>query len=424
MQSGWPMLESQNGSLVNSGAPLNPKRWLRARERYDRGAKWPETLVPVLTLFSLVFPSTSLAQGAGRTESQQSLSSLVAQVEERGLDPSEITFPDSLTEEMKEWLEKNVRRGLSDKETVDRLLSALTESDGLGLVYIPGYTGTAEEVFVTRKANCLAFTHLMIGMSRELGIPAYYVNYELAEQFRRSGDLIVVSGHVSAGYGSGADRYLLEFGAVVNLDGRRPRPISDLNALARYYSNRAAESLRGGQANDALEWAETSITLDPTLVEGWSNLGVALRRSGHLDAAEQAYLKATEVDPSYHVAYHNLFALMRFRGESEAAGEILDLLDRRDNRNPFIYLELGDQSLASKMLDEAGSFYRRASKVGDDLAETWAARGSWALASGKVRKARRWLKKAQSLSPDDPRTLELERQLLELEGTVDIESSL
>lgn len=417
------MFESEIQTLVALGAPLEPKRCSRAREGQDRGARWLDPLVPALALSALISLSSSVAVFASPTEGQRSRSSLVAQVEALGLDPSDITFPDTLTGEMREWLQNNVRRALSDKETVDRLLSAMTEPDGLGLVYIPGYTGTAEEVFQTRKANCLAFTHLMIGMSRELGIPSYYVNYELAEQFRRSGDLIVVSGHVSAGYGSGADRYLLEFGAVVELAGRRPRPISDLNALARYYANRAAELLRSGQAEEALEWAETSIRLDPTLVEGWSNLGVALRRSGHVDEAEQAYLRATEVDPYYHVAYHNLFALMRFRGQSEAAAEILDLLDRRDNRNPFIYLELGDQSLVAKRLDEAGDFYKRATKVGGELAETWAARGSWALASDKVRKARRWLRRAQSISPEDRRTLELERQLLEFEGVVDIESS-
>jgi Flp pilus assembly protein TadD len=417
------MFGSENEGLVTAGALLEPKWCWIAREEQRSSANRFDTLVPVRALILLIFLCSLAAEGASRAQIQHSRASLVAQIEAQGLDPAEIVFPDALTEEMKGWLEENVKRGLSDKETIDRLLSALTEPDGLGLVYIPGHTGTAEEVFRTGKANCLAFTHLLIGMSRELGIQAYYVNYELAEQFRRSGDLIVVSGHVSAGYGTGADRYLLEFGVVVNLDGRRPRPISDLNALARYYANRAAELLRAGRAREALGWAETATRLDPTLVEGWSNLGVALRRSGHIDEAEQAYLKATEIDPYYHVAYHNLFALMRFQGQSEAADQILDLLDRRDNRNPFIYLELGDQSLAAKRLDEAGDFYKRATKVGQELAETWAARGSWALASDKVRKARRWLRKAQSISPDDPRTVELERHLLEFEGVVDIESS-
>ena len=418
------MVESRNETRVGSGAPQDWRRWRRVWERGGRGAVWIRGVGRGFALCLLVLTSDSFAEDFVETEHDRSRARLATQIEALGLNPSEITFPDSLTEEMRQWLENSVRRGPSEKETVDRLLGALTDPHGLGLLYVPGYTGTAEEVFLTRKANCLAFTHLMVGMSRELGISAYYVNYELAERFSRSGDLIVVSGHVSAGYGSGTESYLLEFGAVVDVDGRRPRPISDLNALARYYANRAAELLRDGEVEEALEWAETSKRLDPTLVEGWNNLGVALRRSGRVDQAEQAYLRATEVDPGYHVAYHNLFALMLFRGHSEAASEILDLLARRENRNPFIYLELGDQSLAARRLEEAGRFYKRASKLGEGLAETWAARGGWALAAGKVGKARRWLRKAQKISLEDPRTMELERRLVEFEARVGIESSL
>jgi len=376
---------------------------------------------------SLCLATGHWASGATGNEWSAKLDSrarLVAEVEARGLNPAEIIFPDSLTEDMKQWLRDNVETGPSPKETVERLLRAMTEPDGLGLVYEPGHTGTAEEVFRSRKANCLAFTHLMVGLSRELDIQAYYVNFELVERFRRSGDLIVVSGHVSAGYGAGPGRYLLEFGAVADLEGSWARSISDLNALARYYANRAAELLRDRQVDNAIGWAETATRLDPSLPEGWSNLGVALRRSGHLEQAEQAYLRATEVDPNYHVAYHNLFALMRLRGESEAAQEILILLDRRENRNPFVYLELGDLSLAADRLEEAGHFYKRASEVGGDLAETWAARGSWALANGKLRKARRWLKKAQKIAPGDPRTVDLRQRVLELEGPLGIESTL
>ena len=340
-----------------------------------------------------------------------------------GLNPDEIVFPDTLNDEMRQWLRKNVRLGPGRKDTVEDLLRAMMDPEDLGLVYEPGFTGTAEEVFESGKANCLAFTHLMVGFSRELGIPTYYVNYELVERFRKSGDLVVVSGHVSAGYGSGSDRFLLEFGVAAELEGGRARTISDLNALARYYANRAAELLGEGRVEDALGWAETATRLDASLAPGWSNLGVALRRSGRLQEAERAYLKASEVDPDYHVAYHNLFALMRIRGQDEAASELLALLDRRDNRNPYLYLELGDQSLAGGRLEEAGHFYKRATQVGSDLAETWAARGSWALASGRDRKARRWLGKARKIAPDDPRTLVLERELLEVEGKLDIQST-
>ena len=418
------MNKREGQDLVTSGCPHWLGHWIRSQKGHVRSLVWRKVvlagLVFCLTPGSWAFGEERSSQGTG----QESRARLVAQVESQGLNSAEIVFPDSLTEEMRQWLRESVKTGPSPRDTIEELLLAMTGREGLGLVFARGHTATAEEVFQSRQANCLAFTHLMVGLSRELGIPTYYVNYELVERFRRSGDLIVVSGHVSAGYGSGPEGYLLEFGDLVNLDRSQARPITDLNALARYYSNRAAELITDGEVEAALGWAETTTRLDPSLVQGWSNLGVALRRSGRLDQAERAYIQATAVGSGYHVAYHNLFALMRLRGDIEAAQEILKLLDRRDNRNPFLYLELGDQSLASNRLDEAGRFYERASKVGGELAETWAARGGWALTSGKVRKARRWLEKAQRIAPDEPRAIELEHRLLEIEGVLDIESRL
>lgn len=333
-------------------------------------------------------------------------------VRARGLEPKKIVFPARLNDEMRSWLSERVQVGAASEKSLQRLLEALLDADGFGLKYTPHYTGTAEEVFTSHEANCLAFTHLFIAMSRELGIATYFVNYELIEGFRRTGDLIVISGHVSAGYSVGTERHLLEFGAVSGLDARTARRISDLNALARYYANRGAELLRGGELEAALQWSNTATQLDPSLADGWTNLGVARRRTGDLEGAEEAYLKATEGDPDHFAAYHNLSVVLRLQGDQGAARSILELLDRRDNRNPYIYLQLGDQSLVAGRPEEAKRFYRRASILGDQLAETKAARGHWALLNGQPKRARKWLRRAQDIDPEDERTLELEHLLL------------
>ncbi|TNF78140.1 MAG: tetratricopeptide repeat protein, partial [Acidobacteria bacterium] len=95
----------------------------------------------------------------------------------------------------------------------------------------------------------------------------------------------------------------------------------------------------------------------------------------------------------------------------DAAGKLLKLLDRRDNRNPFVYLDLGDAAIEEGRLDEAGRFYRRAVRLGDELAEPRAALGLLAFRRGDVDKARRWLRRAQKLDPEEPRTQRLEGHL-------------
>ena len=196
---------------------------------------------------------------------------LEEEVRGRGLNPEEIVFPVLLTGEMKAWIEKRVPRSESPYATLDHVLHALTDPKGLDLRYQSDYTATAEEAFVSGRANCLAFTQLFVSMTRELGLPTYYVNVEQIERFRKEGDLIVVSGHVTAGYGLGSQRKILEFGVVSHVDARRVRRISDLNALARYYANRGAELLQDGALDEALDWTRNAVRLDPSLADAAVN---------------------------------------------------------------------------------------------------------------------------------------------------------
>lgn len=360
-----------------------------------------------LVCVSLLLASltTAVASASGTWED------LEAAMRMRGLDPAQVEIPGRVTEEMKAWGLQQVDPNLSADRAMQRLLAALIDRKGFNLKYQPDYTGSAREVFETRKANCLAFTHLFVGLSRELGFPAFYVHWTRVGRFRREGDLVLVSGHVSAGFGSPNDWYVLEFGAVEGMNQREARHISDINAVARHYANRSAEEIQANRLQDAVHFAEWAVQLDPDLADGWVNLGVARRRSADLVGAEEAYRRATEVDPDNMAAYHNLMVLLGLRGRSDAARQVLALLDRRGNRNPFTYLELGDESTRLGDHREAGRFYKRASRLGPENAEVWAARGLWALAEEDLDAAARFLAKAQKLDASERRTMRLGQEL-------------
>ena len=138
---------------------------------------------------------------------------------------------------------------------------------------------------------------------------------------------------------------------------------------------------------------------------------MAERRGGDLVAAEAAYRRALEVDPSTVTAYQNLSALLRMVGREQEAEELLALVDRSGNRNPFSYLALGDLSLRLGRLEEAGRFYRRAVRLDPTQAESEAALGHWALAAGKTREAQKHLRKAQQIDPKNARVDDLAKRL-------------
>lgn len=332
----------------------------------------------------------------------------------RGIDPATVVIPFEITDEMRTWAHARVPDGTPEEERLEKLLRAVTDPGGLHLRYESGHTVTAQEAFANGKANCLAFTSLFVGMARELGVPAYYLDVEDVERFEKEGDLMVVSGHVSAGFSIGGGKIkILDFSPAGAPAYRRVYPVSDHRAVALYYSNRGAESLRGGRVVEALTWLRKAVEIDPDFGGGWVNLGVALRRAGDGPGAEAAYRRALEADPQTASAYSNLASLLRSRGDDPEAERLLAIAANVDRRNPFSYIALGDLSLSQGRLDEARRFYRQALRLHQEDAEVFAALGLVALASGDQGEARKWLRKAESKDRENGRVRQLGDRLAE-----------
>jgi len=329
----------------------------------------------------------------------------------RGLDPATVVIPHEISEEMQIWVHREVPDSTPIDQRLSRLLAAIIDPGGLKVEYEPRHTATAREVFRSRRANCLAFTALFVGLAREVGVPVSYLDVDDIEKFEKEGDLVVVSGHVSAGYNSGSELKILDFSAAPTVQYRKVHLISDLTAVALYHSNLGAEALRAGQNDEALAWLRKSVTIDPDLGRAWVNYGVALRRGGDLKAAEAAYRKALELEPTAVSAYQNLAALLRLRGDDAEAGDLLALSERQGTRNPFIYLALGDLSLAHGRPEEARRFFRKSLRLYPKSAEPYAAMGLLALSTGDTSDAARWLRKAVAIDQENDRVKELASRL-------------
>jgi len=338
-------------------------------------------------------------------------SDLAEVVERRGLDPAEVPHPFAVDEEMRAWLASTVPANRSLDRRLDRLLAALVSADGRHVRYGRGRTGTAREVFETGRANCLGFTGLFVALARELGVPAYFVWVDEVESYAERDDLLVLSNHVTAGVGPHHDLRILELGGIGDVEYRSLQRISDLTAIALFYSNRGAELLQGGDVAASRQALETAVAIDPELPTAWVNLGVTRRRSGDAAGAEAAYRRALELDPGQVSAYQNLATLMRVRGEREAAGELLAAIPKLGSRNPYSYLHLGDWAMGRGDYEQAARWYRKALRLRRDAPEPRAALGSLALATGDRAAAERWLARARRLDPDAPRVRALAGKL-------------
>jgi Flp pilus assembly protein TadD len=236
------------------------------------------------------------------------------------------------------------------------------------------------------------------------------------ENYTREGDLIVHSDHIAVGYGPSHQLVVIDFAVEQGTKYRKIRPISDLAAISLFYSNRGADFLRQGDPATAIEWLSQAVTIDPSLSSAWINYGVALRRSGLNERAESAYRRALELDPTQFSAYHNLATLLRLAGQDSEALELLTLANRAQNRNPYLYVSLGDLSMRYGRVGEAERFYRRAVRLSEE-AEPLAALGLLHLQEGELPAARRLLRRARKLDSGDARVSLLERRLQSKAGT-------
>jgi len=334
------------------------------------------------------------------------------QIRARGLDPAAVVVPFETDDEMRRWAREHApRRGGRDEEQLQRLLAELLERDGRALVYDRNRTATGKEVWRDGVANCLSFTHLFVGLARDLGLPVYYLRVADSPHYEREGELVVASEHVVAAWGPPDRRMALDFSREPAGEYHKTMVISDLTAVALYYSNLGAGRIRGGRIDEALAALELATRVDAELADGWINRGVALRAAGRDGEAEAAFRRALEANPAMISAYNNLASLLRQSGRDEEARRLLEVTDRRSNRDPFSYLALGDLSLAEGRHEEAVRFYRRALQLHPGRAEPLAALGRCALAAGDRHEAERWLRDAERADPDAPRVVELARQL-------------
>jgi tetratricopeptide (TPR) repeat protein len=309
----------------------------------------------------------------------------------------------ALTPEMREWLHSQVPSTLPPTDRLNLLVRRLQATDGGALRYDAWFTASAAEAFAAHRFNCLSFSHLVVAMARELGLRAYYIEARYRQRYDREGDLVLLAGHITVGWGDSTSRWVVEFGNEARLDTARVRELDDVRALAMHYANLGAAELRRGNPEKALSALATAIDVDPRAAGAWVNLGVALRRRGDPAAAEAAYRRAIAADPEMVPGWANLYSILRTSGRGrEASALVADIMDL-NNRDPWLLLAMGEECMGARDFACASRLFKRARAEAHDEAAPAAALAVLALAQGDQAKARKWVRRAEELDPREPR---------------------
>ena len=118
-------------------------------------------------------------------------------------------------------------------------------------------------------------------------------------------------------------------------------------------------------------YAEAVLRRAPGDSRAWNNLGLAYDEEGRPEAARDAWLRATELDPRYSKAWSNLGGQALEQGRLDAALPLLQRAVREGPKNPVAHVNLGQALRRSGDPEAAAQAYRRAATLAPGLAAAW-----------------------------------------------------
>lgn len=292
-----------------------------------------------------------------------------------------VIVPYDINDEIRELAHKSVENLRTDSERTRAIVNAIIGRTGMSIAYDWLSNKTAQQVFYEGRGNCLAYTNLFVGMAREVGIDAVYVDVTTVERVSKEAEVIVNNGHITAGVRSGPDIVMIDFTRTPEREYVGAKVIDDFEAIANYYNNQGflygyyAETAgdQGDQFDPAaaeLDMYEMALEVRPDFGRARNNLGVALRRRGKVDEAIEMYKLALQNDPKFSEARSNLGAAYYSMGRVDDAIKEFEAAAKLGGSNAYYYHHLGIIQFQQGNYEEAMRQFKKAISRDSTLADS------------------------------------------------------
>ena len=285
----------------------------------------------------------------------------------------------ALSPAMRKFIGDEIEPRLRRKGPQRALLEALYTQGTLGIVYDAAQTRSAAQTFEARAGNCLSLVLMTAAFAKALDLDVVYQSAIVDDTWRRSGDLLLVSGHVNLTIGRRQvsrlggleiDNLTVDFLPPAELRGLRTRVIEEHTVRAMFMNNRAAEALVQGAGDDqAYWWARAAVQADPGFMAAYNTLGVIYLRRGLLAEADAMFGWLLARAPDDRRALANRIQVLDRLGRSDDAQALRLHLARVEPVPPFQDFERGREALQRGELQRARAFFARELERGGEGAE-------------------------------------------------------
>ena len=326
-------------------------------------------------------------------------------------DVQKIVVPYDINDEIRQLAIESVDGIRTDHDRTRAIVHAIIGRTGMSISYDWLSNKTAQQVFYEGKGNCLAYTNLFIGMAREVGIDAVYVDVTTIETITKEAEVIVNNGHITAGVRYGPELRMIDFTRTPEREYMGAKVIDDFEAIANYYNNQGflygyfAET--AGDLGDnfdpkaaELEMYEMALDVYPNFYRALNNLGVALRRRGFVDRAIENYNLALQADPKFAEARSNLGAAYYSLGRVDDAIREFELAAKSSGSNAYYYHHLGIIQFQQGNYKKALDHFKKAVSRNGSLADARYYVGESYMKLGNRRKALEAYRKTLKSDPN------------------------
>jgi tetratricopeptide (TPR) repeat protein len=243
------------------------------------------------------------------------------------------------------------------------LANYLLSPNGLHIQYDSEATHSVQDVFQTRRANCLSFTLVTLALAKLAGLDAYPQDIPDAYYWNMSDATAMRVTHVNAGIRIRGRRYSIDVASDQVISSNRPRAISEARLASMYVNNVAAQTMEAGHLALAQSQFEHAIRLDPTHAGAWNNFGVLSTRLKLAKQAQTQFETALALEPNNRSAIKNLSATYLRTEQTDLVQSLAKRLDNLQKRDPFYHFLRGLKSERQKDYWSASKHFRAALRL-------------------------------------------------------------
>jgi len=301
------------------------------------------------------------------------------------------------------------------------LVSILFGPKAKDFPYSWGHTTIAAETWSRKSGDCLSLTVLSYSLAKALDMPVQVQEVRVPVVFDRRGNVEFLNRHVNVLIRGVGDLYLIAGSmrpgdVIIDFEPqvasrREGLALSDDGILARFYNNIAAEYLAQDDLTLAYAHFKAAILVDPDYSPSYSNLAQLYIRKGFVQSAEQLLLHAIALNDDADIALRSLHQLLVSQGRESEALKYTEILQARQEKDPYYWLGVGLHHLQGGYYRKAVSAFEHAQDLTKGFQEVhrYLAIAYWR--AGKPIQAKNQLSVLASLMVDDPRLAALGKKI-------------